>query len=210
MLKIAQWLLLLINLLWMAIGPISERLEAQMVLHLLFQLPALVLLGWLAAEMLPQSWHQRANQYNHHGLTGVVLITTLGLFWMLPSALDAALESDCYALAKVLSMLLIGASWSLTRRCIHPLVKGVFLLELWAMLGRFGYLFKVSPDRLCNNYLLGEQQLVGNILLILSIAIGALWVSRVLFGSNQNQLEGSKQPALLTSHDVKDALHVCK
>jgi len=54
------------------------------------------------------------------------------------------------------------------------------------MLGRFGYLFKVSPDRLCNNYLLGEQQLVGNILLVLSIGIGALWVASVLFGNGKD------------------------
>lgn len=208
MLKVAQWLLLLINLLWIAVGSLSELLEEQMVLHLLLQLPALVFLGWLAADMLPKSWHKSVNQYNQHGLTGVVLITTTGLYWMLPSALDAALDSNGYALAKVISMLLIGSAWSLTQRCIHPLVKGVFLLELWAMLGRFGYLFKVSPDRLCNNYLIGEQQLVGNILLIISLAIGAIWVCRVLFGNGKGSSEDPDHRILPNTHAVKGYLHV--
>jgi len=119
MLKSVQWLLLLINLLVLSVGPLSSLLEQQMVLHLLFQLPALVLIGWLAGELMPKAWHQVVNQYNAQGLTGVVLITALGLFWMLPSALDAALDSNLYALAKVVSMILIGAGWSLTRRCIH-------------------------------------------------------------------------------------------
>ncbi|WP_415889874.1 hypothetical protein ACMXYV_00725 [Neptuniibacter sp. SY11_33] len=201
-----KWLLLLINLLLLTVGPLSELLEEQMVLHLLFQLPVLVLFGWFAGEMLPKKWQISANQYNWQGITGVVVITVVGLFWMLPSALDAALESNIYDFAKVTSMLLLGCTWSLTRHCIHPLVKGVFLLELWAMLGRFGYLFKVSPDRLCNNYLLGEQQLVGHILLTLSIVIGALWVAKVLFGNNQAQ-DNTDPPS---SPEVKGYLHVCK
>ncbi|WP_415902508.1 hypothetical protein ACMXYR_00630 [Neptuniibacter sp. QD29_5] len=201
-----KWLLLLINLLLLTVGPLSELLEEQMVLHLLFQLPVLVLFGWFAGEILPKHWQTYLNRYNWQGITGVVVITVVGLFWMLPSALDAALDSNVYAFAKVTSMLLLGCTWSLTHRCIHPLVKGVFLLELWAMLGRFGYLFKVSPDRLCNNYLLGEQQLVGHILLTLSIVIGALWVAKILFGNNTTQ----EKTDIPSSPEVKGYLHVCK
>lgn len=210
MFKILQWLLLLFNLLLLTTGPLKLLLEEQMVFHLLIQLPVLVFMGWLAGELAPKALHKRMEPYNHHGITGVILITVLGLFWMLPSALDAALESNSYALAKVASMLLIGISWSFTRRCIHPLVKGVFLLELWAMLGRFGYLFKVSPDRLCTNYLLGEQQLVGHILLMLSITIGTLWVIHVLFGNNKDLLQGAEHLKVRPPQEIKGVFNVLK
>ena len=78
--------------------------------------------------------------------------------------------------------LFIGMALSLTNKVVHPIVKGVFLLESWAMLGRLGYLYKVSPERLCSNYLLNEQQLLGTALIYLAVLSAIIWALRVLFG----------------------------
>jgi hypothetical protein len=61
-------------------------------------------------------------------------------------------------------------------------VRGVFLLELIATLFRLGWLYLVSPERLCSNYLIDDQQRLGQIL----IAAGAmlfLWIAgKLLWG----------------------------
>jgi hypothetical protein len=61
-------------------------------------------------------------------------------------------------------------------------VRGVFLLELIATLFRLGWLYLVSPLRLCNNYLLDDQQRLGQIL-IAAGAILLLWIAwKLLWG----------------------------
>lgn len=179
------WLLLATNVLVIALPGVGTWLESSMLSHVLIQLPLMVLMGWFAGELLPATWVRRINQFNYAGITGVILMSCVGLFWMLPSALDASLQSTAYAVAKLISLFfLLGMVLSITNKVINPIVRGVFLLEAWAMLGRLGYIYKVSPDRLCNNYLLGEQQQLGSILIFLAVFIAFVWACKIVFGVN--------------------------
>ena len=163
--------------------PVAAWLESSMLLHVLVQLPLLAWAGWLAGGLLAPSWVNRLNQYNRRGVTGVVLISGAAFFWMLPSALDASLDSRLFAAGKAVSIpLLIGTALFVTSKVWHPLLKGVFLLEAWAMLGRLGYVYVISPDRLCSNYLFSEQQLLGETLLWIAGAWAVAWAARTILG----------------------------
>ena len=56
------------------------------------------------------------------------------------------------------------------------------LLEAWAILGRMGWVLLISPVQLCSNYLIGDQQRTGSLLLgaaLVSAIVVAVWA---LFG----------------------------
>ncbi|MBP9591917.1 MAG: hypothetical protein KBE42_07595, partial [Steroidobacteraceae bacterium] len=61
-------------------------------------------------------------------------------------------------------------------------VLGVFLLELTASAFRMGWLYIVSPMRLCSNYLLSDQQLLGRLLLVLGAALCLLLAWQLIWG----------------------------
>jgi len=177
---------------WLAVSatPIAAWLESSMLLHVLVQLPLLAWAGWLGGALLPPRWVEWLNRYNRRGVTGVVLVSGVALFWMLPSALDASLDSGLFAAAKAVSItLLIGTALFITSRVWHPLLKGLFLLEAWAMLARLGYVYAISPDRLCTNYLFGEQQLLGETLLWIAGAWAALWTAHIMIGPTRPSLK---------------------
>jgi hypothetical protein len=91
---------------------------------------------------------------------------------MLPRALDAAVTDPSIAIAKYLSVpLLIGLPLALSWPRMGFVVKGVLLLEGIATLLRLGWLYLVSPERLCNLYLLDDQQRLGRLLLLIGAAL---------------------------------------
>jgi hypothetical protein len=186
MMKVAlTWILLICSALVITLPGIGSWLESSLLLHVLVQLPLLVFLGWLAGGALPAEWVRRINTFNTAGIVGVLMMSFSGLFWMLPSALDASLQITGYAVMKGISLFLfIGVVLSITNKVINPIMRGVFLLEGWAMLGRLGSIYKVSPERLCNSYLLNEQQQLGAILIFIAIVIAVFWACKVLFGNH--------------------------
>jgi hypothetical protein len=57
------------------------------------------------------------------------------------------------------------------------IVRGVFLLECVATFFRLGWLYLIWPERLCNLYLLDDQQRLGQFLLLIGAALflGIAW-----------------------------------
>src|SRR5699024_657898 len=124
--------------------------------HMLVQIPLLGLVGWCLAPLLPQALADRLAGWNRSGITGFVLISLAAMIWMLPLALDAALEVPRVTVAKFLSVpLLIGLPLALSWPRAGFMVRGVFLLEVVATMFRLGWLYLASPRRLCSNYLVG-------------------------------------------------------
>lgn len=163
--------------------PSRRLLEGSMTLQMLVQLPLLIGTGYLLHEAVPAPLAAVIARWNQHGITGLVLASLAGMFWMLPRSLDAAVSLPWMAFAKFASApLLIGLPLGLSWPQMGFVVRGVFLLELIATFFRLGWLYLVSPVRLCNNYLLDDQQRSGEIMLVIGGLLLAGVVAKLLWG----------------------------
>jgi len=163
--------------------PVRQALEATMTAQMLVQLPLLAAAGWLLSGALPPRVLARVERWSHRGFTGLVLVTVTAAFWMLPRSLDAATSQPLMAAAKYLSVpLLIGLPFGVSWPRMGFVVRGVFLVEFVASFFRLGWLYLISPIRLCNNYALSDQQRLGGSML----AIGGgllVWLAwKLLWG----------------------------
>jgi hypothetical protein len=170
-------------LLVLLVPPLRHALEASMTAQMLLQIPLLAAAGWLAAMALPARLSAAIEAWNAHGIGGLVLATLASAYWMLPRALDAAVTDPSIALAKYLSVpLLIGLPLALSWPRMGFIVKGLLLLEVIATLLRLGWLYLVSPERLCNLYLLDDQQRLGRLLLLIGAALFLGVACKLLWG----------------------------
>lgn len=171
-----MWLLL-------ALPPLRAVLEATMTLHMLVQIPLLALAGWCLSPLLPRRLHTQLAACDRGGVTGLVLVSVTAMIWMLPLALDAALDVAWVTAAKFISIpLLIGLPLALSWPRAGFVVRGVFLLEVVATTFRLGWLYLASPERLCSNYLLSDQQQLGKVLLVIGIGISLFLAWKLLLG----------------------------
>ena len=163
--------------------PVRHGLEATMTAQMLVQLPLLAAAGWLLSGAVPPRVLARVGRWSHRSFTGLVLVTVTAAFWMLPRSLDAATSQPLIVAAKYLSVpLLIGLPFGVSWPRMGFVVRGVFLVEFVASFFRLGWLYLISPIRLCNNYALNDQQRLGGSML----AIGGgllVWLAwKLLWG----------------------------
>ncbi|MEO7071931.1 MAG: hypothetical protein ABI078_02520 [Rhodanobacter sp.] len=154
-----------------------------MTMQMLLQLPLLVGVGYALAIALPAKALARAAPWNRFGLTGLVLVSVVGALWMLPRALDASVTEPLVGAAKYMSLpLLIGLPLALSWPHMNFIVRGVFLLEGIATCFRLGWLYLISPDRLCALYLLDDQRRLGQYLLVIGAALLLAVAGKLLWG----------------------------
>ncbi len=178
-LGLALWVVL-------ALPPVRHVLEATMTLQMLVQIPLLAVAGRWLAPLLMRRVVDVLSGWNRSGITGIVLVSLTGVLWMLPRMLDAALENPWVALAKFASVpLLIGVPLAISWPQAGFVVRGVWLVEIVAMTFRLGWLYLVSPVRLCSNYLLSDQQQLGKIMLAVGVAICLLLAWKLMWGGSQ-------------------------
>lgn len=171
--------------LWLALAlPWSRAaLEGAMSLHMLVQLPLLALAGWWLAPWVPLRWRRALAPWNARGITGLILVSILALYWMLPLAMDAAIASGWVELGKFTSVPLLGglvAALSWPRAGF--IVRGVFMLEATATLYRAGWLFLVAREQVCANYLVSDQQQLGRLLLAAGGALTLVLAWKLMWG----------------------------
>lgn len=172
-------------LLWfvLALPLVRHVLETSMTLQMLAQIPLLVLAGWWLRPWLPRRVADVLAAWNLNGVSGFVLLSLAAMVWMLPRMMDAALEVPWVEAAKFASVpLLVGLPLSLSWPRAGFVVRGVFLAEVVATTFRLGWLYLVSPRRLCSNYLLGDQQRLGEIMLVIGTAICLVLAWRLMWG----------------------------
>lgn len=172
-------------LLWLvlALPPVRHALEASMTLQMLAQVPLLALAGWWLRPWLPRRVDGALAAWNLNGVSGLVLLSLAAMVWMLPRMMDLALEVPWVETAKFASVpLLVGLPLSLSWPQAGFVVRGVFLAEVIATAFRLGWLYHVSPQRLCSNYLLDDQQRLGEILLAIGAAICLVLAWRLMWG----------------------------
>ena len=175
----------------LALPPVKHALEASMTLQMLVQIPLLALAGWWLRPLLPRRVSDSLAGWNRSGITGFVLASLAAMVWMLPRAMDAALEVPWVEVAKFTSVpLLIGLPLTLSWPRAGFVVRGVFLVEVIATAFRLGWLYLFSPERLCSNYLLGDQQWLGKIMLAIGATTSLFLAWKLVWGRLEVEAEG--------------------
>lgn len=167
-------------LLLLALPAARHYLEASMTRHMLVQFPLLAFAGFLLAGRLPRRWLPGVNRWNGYGITGLFASALVLALLMIPRVLDLALVDGRIELAKWLALILCGAALRLSWQPAGLLVQGFFLGNVLPMTVVVGYLFESSPVRVCNAYLLDDQERLGQRLIWLSAAIGLIWFGNLV------------------------------
>uniref|UniRef100_UPI003340B364 hypothetical protein n=1 Tax=Castellaniella defragrans TaxID=75697 RepID=UPI003340B364 len=161
-------------------------LTASMSLHMLVQIPLLVLTG-VCAEQAWRAWRDRARQagvngrppawsYNEYGIPGLLLVSLIGAYWMVPKVLDDALVDWRVAVFKMLGLPLAGWILGASLRRANTVIKLFFLGNFSWMLAIVGLIYQDQPARLCNAYLWDDQAWTGMGLVAWSIVLPTVWL----------------------------------
>lgn len=164
--------------------PVRVWLESSMVGHMLVQIPLLIIIGALWAPSTPARLREWLSACNAGGIPLTLLALFASAYWMLPRALDAALNFAVVELVKFITLpLLVGLPLALSWRRLSLLGQGFVWSNFVSMLGVLSWLYIVSPVRVCNNYLINQQVLLGHGLLAFTLALFVVGAARVFVGS---------------------------
>jgi hypothetical protein len=169
-------------------------LEADLIGHVLAQMPLLALAGWLVGDAFAPRLRQIGENWNQGGVAGLTLVIFTGLFWMLPRSVDGAVQHADYEMAKFMSLPCAGASLALSFPCAHSLVRGALKANLISMLGVLAWLYTVAPVRLCNSYLKSDQEMLGTAMAFLAGALAVGWGIGLFFGPARPSIAGDVSP----------------
>lgn len=168
-----KYLLLLLTMFAGSILMLFARwLEQSLVAILTIGYPLLVCFGYfLGQQAITKKVIATIVEYSG-GISGVLLASFTLAFWMIPRWMDASAANLEIAILKYLCLIFLvgfplGCSWSKT----HFITRAVVKIEFLTMLFRLGWIYLISPDRLCNNYLLGEQVLLGKTFLAIALML---------------------------------------
>lgn len=164
-----------------------QPLTSSMALHMIVHIPAILVAGVFAGHALsarfgasrtPLSgwvWRQYRN-YNGYGVPGLLLATLLGAYWMIPKALDQVLASPPADALKFVVLFGVGMIVADSLKRSNTVIKLFFVGNFCWMMAVVGMLYQQDTSRLCNFYLMDDQQYAGIGLVILSIALPVLWL----------------------------------
>jgi hypothetical protein len=159
---------------------------SRMTLHMLVQLPIIMTAGVLVglssgtAKARVAIMLQRAALASPRVVAALWLcITGVTAAWMVPRALDAAVESGVVNALKIGSLLAIGwlavHAWRHASWVARTFVAGN---SLW-MMATIGMWYLDAPNRLCTSYARSDQQQVGITLIgitVLAVVAGGWWL----------------------------------
>ena len=177
-------LLLAVVAMGLAVG-LRVSLTALMSLHMLVQIPLLVLAG-LFAEQAWRGWHalsgaapaaqNRHWSWDEYGIPGLLLVSLIGACWMIPKALDDALTDWRVAAFKYLGLPVCGWVLQASLRHSNVIIKLFFLGNFCWMSAIVGMVYLDQPIRLCNAYLQDDQDWSGRGLIALAIVLPSSWL----------------------------------
>jgi hypothetical protein len=152
----------------------NDWLVSRMMLHMFLQLPLFVAAGVLAGH---STRNEPPNASRPPVLAMFVCVTGILTAWMIPRALDAAVDIPIVNAAKLLSLVAAGwlavRAWRVATTLARTFVAGN---TIW-MTATVGMLYLDAPIRLCTSYRRGEQQHVGIALITITVlaAAAASW-----------------------------------
>lgn len=155
-----------------------------MVIHMLVQIPALIVAGFLIGMDLRSNWPKRLSGFNDGGVAGVLLAIFIITYWSLPRALDAALIYPTFEVLKFVSnTFLVGVPLALSWYKFHPVGKAFVWVNVISMVFVMSWLYIAAPIQLCNSYLENQQVVVGKAFFWIGIILCFYFVAILLVGS---------------------------
>ena len=193
----------------LSVPPLRSIIEQSMAWHMVFQMPLLVMGGWLAGRagraLLPlgRQEHLVKHQakllaehlakFNYFGLTGFMAAQAIVAYWMLPTAIDRAVVNPGFDAIKLLTLFVSGL---LLRGAFMqaPLALQLFFMGYWvSMMCWLGIYFATTDLRLCNAYSQASQVTTGWALLALGLMLGSAWLGFAVYRSTANaRLDGRR------------------
>lgn len=163
-------------------GPVLTRL---MSLHMLVQIPMLLMAGLFAEQAYRlrrrdaevQNLTDHRWSMNEYGIPGLIWVSLVSMIWMIPKALDDALVDWRMAAFKYIGMPVSGWLLGASIRRAPTIVKLFFLGNFCWMSAIAGLIYLEQPARLCNAYLLSDQDWTGRGLIALAILIPLAWLA---------------------------------
>lgn len=162
----------------LSVPPLRSVIEQSMAWHMVFQMPLMVLGGWLAAGVLSPFFKlQRLASFNAFGLTGFMAAQVVVAYWMLPLAIDRAVVLPLVDALKLVTLFTSGMLLADAFKRA-PTVLQLFFIGYWvSMMCWLGSYFVTTDLRLCNAYSLQSQINTGWGLLALGAALGLVWMA---------------------------------
>lgn len=166
-----------------------DGFEHDPVTHILLQLPLLALAGVLIAKAVVERRDWRPSPWLEGGLPLILLALFATAFWMLPRSIDAALVDPRMELAKFVTIpLLIGAPLAIGWPKAHPLLRGFLKAEAVSMLAVLAFLYTHAPVRICNAYLVDDQERLGFGFLMAAILLALLWAWPIFWDEKRHPI----------------------
>lgn len=165
----------------LAIPPINALLEKHLIGQMLIEIPVLIIAGIFFAKFLP--FKLKIYSQHKYGLSSLLLAIFPLIFWLLPRNVDAVLSNNLLDIFRFLTLpfitgLFLAISWHI----LTGSAKAFVLVNGTAMLFVMGWLYLASPVRLCNNYLLNQQEQLGKAILTIGSIIALLGIYKLFFG----------------------------
>jgi hypothetical protein len=157
----------------LAATPVRDVLVARMSLHMLAQVPLLLLAGWLLRGRA--TTRSVDALFDPAGASGLLLGTAVLTTWMIPRALDLAVTSPSVAWLQSVTLVVTGALMRGAWARAGALGQAFFVGNLTWMAAVAGLLLRDAPVRLCTTYLERDQYYAGTGLLLLATACGVRW-----------------------------------
>lgn len=161
-----------------------QSMTATMVLHMLVHIPVILVAGVLAGQAglldvkpgAPGCKVHWLAKYNGHGIPGLLAVAFMMAYWMIPRSLDNVLVSDIASIAKFAGLFIAGLLLLDSLRRADSVIKLFFLGNFVWMTAIVGLVYQENPARLCNSYLMGDQEATGFGLVIVAAVLPMLWL----------------------------------
>ncbi|HEY9571943.1 MAG TPA: hypothetical protein VIR76_02335 [Pusillimonas sp.] len=161
-------------------------LTRSMSLHMLLHIPLILFAGIFATQGLSASGlgarvgmrglREHWAKYNEYGIPGLLLCAFVAAYWMIPRSLDQVLVSAPANGLKYAGLFIAGMALYDSLRRSNSVITLFFLGNFSWMTAIAGLLYQDNPQRLCNFYLLSDQEIAGKGLVIVAVVVPLVWL----------------------------------
>ena len=152
-----------------------DYLHSRMFTHMFVVIAGLLVLGYVISGSVYGSIlsdGSRADKWNTLGVNSWLIVTFSTAFWMMPVMMDMVVEATTLKWIRNFSLLLAGYMLRISVLRAHPFISLFFAWNILTMTLIQGILYLNLPLRVCNAYLLSDQEDTGKMLVMVSVILG--------------------------------------